>query len=634
MTFDELYETTMNASERNRSTLIVKAHSSLICHTPNRYESYFISLSSDDDDFYDHHDKDIILHWAKRVLIIAHQEIELQSSIKNLLSSLAFLQWRHNNATLAYHYWHIALILDPTDPSTFNNLGFVAQKLNLSIKAMSFWQRATVMSSNFIPALANLSKAYCDNGDFIQAEKLLHEALSLDSENAELWSDFGIILDKKKNYHDAKISFQKALALDPQSINNWNNLASLEERLTNKLEAIQHISHAIILKPDFVAAHYNRAVAQQSSGDLIHAHHSHKITMCLDPAYISVYGKFGDFLQCREKWEDAIIFYRRALVLNPNFIEAHANYSLLLLALGNFQEGWIEYEWRWKAPDMTDVKPNFHQPAWEGEEAQEGRLLIYAEQGFGDSLQFCRLATLVAQRGWRIILLVPSVLKNLLESLEGIELVLAEGDELPDFDRHCAMVSLPRILNLTLETIPKAYPYLSPHPSKIQFWKEKIDRVTVHKPKIGLVWAGNPRYQRDQLHAIDQRRSMSPSLLISLLDSSDYQFFSLQKDATSFPQSDHNPLIDFMSDISDFEDSAAFIMSLDLVISVDTAVAHLASAIGKPVWLMDRYDSCWRWLKNRSDSPWYPHLRIFRQKKAGDWQGVIHDIRVSLKSTF
>ena len=288
------------------------------------------------------------------------------------------------------------------------------------------------------------------------------------------------------------------------------------------------------------------------------------------------------------------------------------------LAQGDMPAGWEEYEWRWKMTRLIKARRNFAQPQWRGEAAGGQTLLIHAEQGLGDTLQFCRYAKLAAARGLRVIMEVQQPLVRLLRGLPGVDLVMARGEELPAFDFHCPMLSMPLVVGTTITTIPSAASYLHADETEVAAWRTRLAAMANQGFRIGLVWAGAA------MAGADRRRSLAPDRLAPLCDLSGLHFFSLQKGGPAAPA--RFLLTDFMHEIDDFADTAALIANLDLVISVDTAVAHLAAALGKPVWVLNRFDSCWRWLVGRRDSPWYPSLRLYRQQRPGDWTPVLAEI--------
>jgi hypothetical protein len=277
---------------------------------------------------------------------------------------------------------------------------------------------------------------------------------------------------------------------------------------------------------------------------------------------------------------------------------------------------------------MMANQPDLGRPQWRGETADGKILLIYAEQGFGDTLQFCRYGELAAARGLRVIMRVPKPLVRLLRSLSGVAQVIAEDEDLPAFDLQCPMLSMPLALATTPATIPSRIPYLAAEEAAVAAWQSRL-AGSAPGPRIGLVWAGSAR-NTPALAAVDRRRSIAPDRLAPLLDLQGLHFFSLQKDGPA--GSPPLPLIDFMTEMQDFADTAALVANLDLIISVDTAAAHLAAALGKPVWLLNRFDSCWRWLTDRRDSPWYPTLRLYSQPRPGDWDAVIAELVRDLRA--
>jgi hypothetical protein len=276
---------------------------------------------------------------------------------------------------------------------------------------------------------------------------------------------------------------------------------------------------------------------------------------------------------------------------------------------------------------MMNTYRQHSKPQWKGEEGDGRTLFIYAEQGFGDTLQFCRYAPLATARSWKVILQVQPALQKLIQSMADVEQVITSEQMIPNFDSRCPMMSLPLAFGTKLETIPHNVPYLSADETTVEKWRTRLPEAN-GKLRVGLVWAGSARAHSPDLAAADRHRSMNPELLAPLLDTPNTQFFSLQKLGIKAP--DGFALIDYMDECQDFADTAALITTLDLVISVDTAIVHLTGAMGKPVWVMNRFNNCWRWLQKREDSPWYPSLRLFRQPEQGDWETVVAAVKQSL----
>jgi hypothetical protein len=301
---------------------------------------------------------------------------------------------------------------------------------------------------------------------------------------------------------------------------------------------------------------------------------------------------------------------------------------MTLLRAGRYEEGWREYEWRWKTHQLASSVRDFSQPRWEGG-ALDGRvLLVHAEQGFGDTLQFCRYAKRVEGR---VVLEVPSALVGLMQSMGGGVQVVAKGDVLPAFDVHCPMMSLPVLIETAPDPVSNAAPYLHAAPERAADWQARLAELP--GLRVGLVWAGGARPDQPTLGAVNRRRSMTLAALAPLSAIAGVRLVSLQKGgpAEEVSQAPSGMQIhDFTAELHDFSDTAALIEALDLVISVDTAVAHLAGGLGKPVWLMNRFDSCWRWLTERRDSPWYPTLVQYRQPAPGDWDSVVADVACDL----
>jgi hypothetical protein len=361
-----------------------------------------------------------------------------------------------------------------------------------------------------------------------------------------------------------------------------------------------------------------------------------------------------------ERFEDALACYRRAIELNPGFADAYTNFGVCLnalnlvpqarqafalarklvptnpipqlnegiaaLALGDYEPGWRDFSARWELPAYGKFKREFDQPMWSGEDLNSKTLFLYHEQGFGDTLQMARYASLLAKRGVKIIIEAPPALRGLLRSLDGIFAVVSRDDETPAFDFYCAMMDIPLVMKTVLETIPSHTPYLFADPLRINFYRNLLPAGQAKK--IGLSWAGRSSHENDR------NRSLLFSQLAPLISLSEINWVSLQR---RIPEEDKgefsaSPVIDWGQEFSDFAATAAAIMTLDLVITVDTAIAHLAGALGKKVWVLLPFYADWRWLIARDDSPWYPTARLIRQERPKDWQRVIERLREEISA--
>jgi Flp pilus assembly protein TadD len=457
-----------------------------------------------------------------------------------------------------------------------------------------------------------------------EAVTFYRRAVALHPGYAEAHQNLGSALSDLGEVDAAMVCFQKALGLRPDYAMAHLNLGNALWAQGRAAEAIAAYDRAIGLRPDFAEAHTFRAIVLAEQGQVEPAMAACRRALALQPGYPDAHNTLGNLLRAMGRVTEAVGCYRRALALAPDYPDAHFNLGMALLALSEFETGWPEYEWRWRTPQMAAAVRRFPQPQWRGEAAEGRRLLIHAEQGLGDTLMFCRFATLAADRGLRVVLEVPRTLVRLCANLSGVERVVTAGETLPDFDLHCPMASLPLALGTVLATIPAAVPYLRAEAAAVAAWRERLAGLAADGLRVGLVWAGNPSLDRPARAAMDRRRSLGPDRLAGVLAVPGVSFVSLQKDGPALPPG--APVIDLMAEVADFADTAALAANLDLVIAVDTAVAHLAGALGKSVWMLDRFDPDWRWMTGRRDSPWYPTMRIYRQPAPGDWESVLAEV--------
>jgi hypothetical protein len=355
----------------------------------------------------------------------------------------------------------------------------------------------------------------------------------------------------------------------------------------------------------------------------------------IKPDYAEAYNNQGVLLTELRQLPEALASYDRALAIRPDYAECHLNRGLLLLLRGTFAQGWDEYEWRWKTPHVAPRR--FPVPRWHGEDISGKTILLHGEQGLGDALQFMRYVPEVKALGANVVLEVDRSLVRLAGTLDGADAIIAAGDEIPRVDYCCPIMSLPHVFKTDESNTPSRVPYLRADPAGARTWQERL--ATYSQLRVGLCWAGGPGFSRPRVDGARTNRAFARSMtlqhLAPLAALDDVVFVSLQKGAAakqlrqSVLQSEL-PLVDWTGEIGDFADTAALVDALDLVISVDTSVAHLAGALGKPVWLLGKFDGSWQWLVDRDDSPWYPTMRIFRQPQAGDWNSVVSAVKDAL----
>jgi hypothetical protein len=361
-------------------------------------------------------------------------------------------------------------------------------------------------------------------------------------------------------------------------------------------------------------------------GRLEEALESYARARAIKPDYAEALYNQGNALVMLGRHREALASYERALAIKPDHAEAQWNQGLARLRLGDFRAGWKQYEWRWQRPDGVKSQRSFAQPVWTGQQSLQGKtILLHAEQGLGDTIQFVRYATLVARRGAKVMLEVQRTLKGLLARVEGVAGIVGRGEELPAFDLHCPLLSLPLAFGTELSSIPASVPYLAATDDRIETWSARLPpRKGL---RVGIAWSGNAK------HKDDRNRSIALARLAHLFAAPGVQFVSLQKDARDGEAEvlrDIPGFLDLGPELKDFADTAALISLIDLVISVDTSTAHLAGAMGKPVWVLLPFSPDWRWLLEREDSPWYPTARLFRQPMIGDWESVIGRMRREL----
>jgi Flp pilus assembly protein TadD len=497
-------------------------------------------------------------------------------------------------------------------------------------EAQAHLKRALDMVPNDAQSLIGLGRLALLRGNAALAESLLAQALQWVGANLDALNLHGLACLQQKKYAAAGQSLMAVLALKPQHSQARNNLGlslyeqgRLAEAQTCFLVVLEH-------DPAYANARINLANTLRILGRPAEARQHLEQMLADTPDSIEVLNNLGTVWQDLGQAQPARDCLARALALSPTSPQVRWNLALSQLLLGDYAEGWTNFESRWDG--CANLRGAYDKPAnqaWRGESLQGKRLLLWAEQGFGDTLQFIRFAVELERQGATVIVEVQPELSVLLSTAPGVGAVVARGQTLPHYDLHCPLMSLPHRLGATLGTSMQSRPYLSADPVRATYWKTRLAGYTGRK--VGVVWAGKSRLQNAELAAIDARRSIRLPQLAPLLHNTQCSFFSLQKGAAASELNEAGlPLHDFSAEWADFADTAAFIVNLDLIITVDTAVAHLAGALGQPVWLLNRHDTCWRWLLERADSPWYATLRQFRQTRAGDWEKVIAAVRTEL----
>jgi tetratricopeptide (TPR) repeat protein len=521
----------------------------------------------------------------------------------------------------------------PNDPFAHTNYASALSLLGRFDESLQSSDRALQVKPDHAEAHSNRGAALQALGRLGEALQSLDRALQIKPDLVEAHSNRGNVLQALGRFDDALRSYECALQIKPNYAEAYSNRGNVLQALGRFDEALLSYERALHVRPHYAEAHNNSGNALQALGRFDEALLSYERALHVKPHYAEAHSNRGNALQALGRLDEALLSYNRAISLEPNFLLAYKNRAYAELLAGNFADGWLDHEWRWKG--MTEAR-FAHETRWRGRESLIGKtIVLHSEQGLGDALQFSRYVKQVADLGATVILEVPSQLAALLGNLPGLSQLVVRGEQLPAFDYHCPLMSLPLAFRTSLSTIPAQVPYIVSDSIKRRFWMEHLGVRT--KPRVGLVWSGGFRPDQPEVWPVNSRRNV-PLAKLSVLRNPDIDFYSLQKGeqaeselaelkATGWQGPE---LIDFTHALHDFSDTAALVENLDLVISVDTSVAHLAGALAKPVWIMNRFDTCWRWLLNRADSPWYPTARLYRQQRVGDWDEVIERIRMDL----
>jgi tetratricopeptide (TPR) repeat protein len=473
-------------------------------------------------------------------------------------------------------------------------------------------------------ALHGLGQIHLQGGQFDMALALFQSALKSNPDRADGFSSLGLCFHLLRQIERALASYDAGLRIDPLHLELLNRRGVAQLELGRPQQALEDFDRVLATKPDHFDALGNRGNAFLKLNRVAEALAAYDLALRHAPENVQLLTNRAVALRRLDRPQEAVMSARRALVRKPDFAEARFVESVARLTLGDFG-AWRDYEARWSVGLLASQCRDFAAPLWLGDAPLDGKtILLHAEQGSGDTLQFVRYAPLIAGRGARVILEVQPELKRLLAAFPGVATVIGRGESLPPFDLHCPLLSLPAAFGTELATIPAAVPYIEAVADDIALWRTRIPR---RRPLVGLVWSGG------NVHDNDANRSMRLSAFAPLLYLPDVSFVSLQHDVREedIPTLDAQlGLFRFAQKFRDFADTAAVIASLDAVVAVDTAVAHLAGAMGKPLFLLLPFAADFRWLRERQDTPWYPTARLYRQPAFGDWSGAISVLRQEL----
>jgi Flp pilus assembly protein TadD len=526
---------------------------------------------------------------------------------------LAIQHHRAGRLREAEELYQLILAQRPEHVDAMQNLGIIAQQSGRNDLAVNLIRRAVALRPNYAEAYSNLGNALKDNGQLDEAIAACRRAIALNPHLPEAHSNLGSVLRDKGQLDEAIAASRRAIALRGNYAEAHNNLGIALAGKRRFDEAIAACRQAVALRPNYAEAHSNLGNALGEMGLLDEAIASIRRAIGLKPDYADAHNNLGNALQQIGRLDEAIAAYRQAIELKSDFVLAHFNYALLLLMQGEFEEGWKEFEWRLRMPQWMRLGRDFSQARWTGQEARGKTILLISDAAFGDAIHFIRYAPLLAARGATVLLECQAELAPLLNRVRGISAVFARGERLPTFDWQTPLQSLPLAFGTTMKTIPADVPYLSAPPQRIEQWTKKLAGDSSFK--VGLAWAGSAAWDE---------RSCPLATFAPLAAVPGVTFYGLQKGPeANQPVPPGLRLIQMGHELGDFADTAALVSNLDLVISVDTSVAHLAGGLGRPVWTLIPFNPGFQWLCGRTDSPWYPTMRLFRQTSRGDWVSVV-----------
>jgi tetratricopeptide (TPR) repeat protein len=509
-------------------------------------------------------------------------------------------------------------------------------QLALSLQRQGQFARAIDVCQNILDARPDYVNALHLAGilavqvrDYARALDCLNKTVAFDSCNADAAFNRAIALKGLGQLDAALAGYDRAINLRPTFADAYANRGVVLQELWRIDEALESYDKAIALKPDLAHAYANRGFVLTQLRRLEAAVTSYDRAIALNPQNAKVWLNRGNVFLELGDLDAALESYERTIAIRPDCLEANVCKSIVLLTRGEFEEGWGGYEWRLRSETIQGAKATraFGQPRWSGEESIAGKtLLLHCEQGLGDTIQFCRYAKLVAQLGAKVILEVQRPLVSLLKSLAGVWRVVEQGESLPNFDLHCPLLSLPLAFKTSLATIPSAERYLEADACKLAEWRARVGADG--RLRVGLAWSGN------KAHPNDGKRSIALAELLKGLPE-EHHYVSLHKEVREADMKtlEANPQIShFAAEQTDFSDAAALCACMDLVISVDTSIAHLSAALGQRTWILLPLSADWRWLLEREDSPWYPSVKLFRQVTSAEWGHPIERLALQCRN--
>lgn len=514
-----------------------------------------------------------------------------------------------------------AIAVSPTDAAAFSGKGTALYESGMAQEAIAHYARAIQLRRDNAKDYFNLGVVYKSLGEVDKALAAYERAIEKDNQYAEAYCNRGSLFKDLGRLSDAVASYKQAIRLRPSYPEPHYNLGIALNEIGQCDEALASYDRAIELDPAYAQAHDNRATLLRERGALDESIAGYDRAIISDPRYAQAFCNRGVALKEALRIDDAIDSYDKAIAIDPNYGLAYFNKSLTLLLAGQFEHAWPMYEWRWNRGKGSPSLRSFEAPLWTGEQSLDGKtILLHCEQGLGDTIQFCRYVPMVSHLGAQVIFEVPPTLVPLMRTFHHKYVLIPLGDALPPVDYQCPLLSLPRAFKTTRASIPASQQYLNSAPDRVEKWAGLLGPKT--RPRVGLVWSGNAS------HTNDARRSVPLATMVPYLPER-VEYISLQKEVRARDELEmgNTGICYFGDQLNDFADTAALCQLMDLVISVDTSVAHLSGALGKQTCLLLPYSPDWRWLLGTRESPWYPTMTIFRQAHIGEWDGPLDEVR-------
>ena len=558
------------------------------------------------------------LRLVAAALKVAPGSVDVLASYGVILDAIK----RHEEALASFDR---VLAMGRDDAGAHYNRGNALRGLGRHAEALASYDRALERAPGFADAHYNRGNTLMMLERHQEALASYEAALAAAPGRADILNNYGAALAKLERLDEALARFDQALAGDPDNSFILISRAGVLVKLERPAEALSIYDKVLARNPDHAEVLTGRGTALSMLGRPDESMASLDRALRIEPKIATAHINRGNALVALTRMDEALASYAAALAVEPEHPDAHFNAAITRLCLGDFREGWKQYEYRWKQTKNLPQRPNFPQPMWRGEKELHGKtIFLPAEQGMGDAIQFSRYASLVATLGARVLLGARRPLATLMASVPGVSEVIADGETVPDFDLYCSLLSLPLMFGTEVTTIPANIPYLRPPQERIEQWRERLPQRA--RLRVGLCWAGNSGYFNDRNRSIPLER------FAAILSVSGLDFVSLQREVGEAQAAilRDRGVIQLGQEFKDFADTAAVVAMLDLVISVDTAVAHLAGALGKAVGVLIPFSPDFRWMLDRTDSPWYPTMRLFRQPAIGDWDTPLEQLRSEL----